>query len=478
MRASAPALTLLQSAAATGPPPTPAQAQASEPNSDPDSESTGAPAAAPVPVRERVLTVGREAPARLIVDDESVSRVHARLDWERGALTVTDLKSRNGTLVNGSPVLRAALRAGDTLQFGNVSFTVDERETWAQGQIRLIAFGIVLIAGLAVGAAYVNDWLVERKAIREAHERVRREAVASVRKGISYYEQGELDYAASSLLYAADALLFSGLAVPGSSLDRPDRVFQSVLGELPADERDFDFAKALDPRTAAAGLRLEDLSPHEYVRRQVKRVAIELGQDENVPEGFSEEVWAYVRESMTYPRSFQTILNRSVRYQPMLRQRLAAAHLPEMFCYVAWVESGLDPKNLSGAGALGLWQLMADVGRENGLRVDPAHGIDERTDPERSTDAAAREIARLLNRFGPEQFMLALASYNRGWTGVMHAVEGISDPMMPSAKRFWYLVESHKLPRETSEYVPRIFAMRIMGADPARFGFKPPAGSG
>jgi hypothetical protein len=427
-----------------------------------------------IPVRERVVTVGREAPARAIIDDGSVSRVHARLDVDGGRLTVTDLKSSNGTLVNGAPALRAELHPGDALQFGNVRFTVERRETWATDRIRLLAIGVGALAVLGVGVAGLNDWLVERQAIREARERVRREAVASVRRGIGYYEHGELDYAASSLLYAADALLFSGLAPPGATLAQPARVFQPVLAELPPDDRDFDFAKALDPRTAESALHLEDLSPHEYVRRQVKRVAIELGQDENVPDGFIEEVWGYVRESMSYPGRFQTILNRSARYQPMLRQRLAAARLPEMFCYVAWVESGLDPNILSPAGALGMWQFEAAAGRESGLRVDPAHGIDERTDPEKATDAAARYISKLLNRFGPEQFMLALASYNRGWTGVLRSVEGISDPMMPSSKRFWYLVESGRLPRETSEYVPRIFAMRIMGAEPARFGFRPP----
>ena len=46
--------------------------------------------------------------------------------------------------------------------------------------------------------------------------------------------------------------------------------------------------------------------------------------------------------------------------------------------------------------------------------------------------------------------------------------------MMPSSKRFWYLVENHQLPAETADYVPRIFAMRIMAMDPARFGFQVP----
>ena len=75
MRASAPALTLLQSAADTGPPPYPAQAQASEPNSDPDSESAGAPAAAPVPVRERVLVIAPHSSYRTVPFVEAAHRL-------------------------------------------------------------------------------------------------------------------------------------------------------------------------------------------------------------------------------------------------------------------------------------------------------------------------------------------------------------------------------------------------------------------
>jgi membrane-bound lytic murein transglycosylase D len=138
------------------------------------------------------------------------------------------------------------------------------------------------------------------------------------------------------------------------------------------------------------------------------------------------------------------------------------------------VESDLRPDTTSRAGARGLWQLMIPTAREQGLRVGP--GVDERTDVAKSTRAAASKISELLNVFGREQFMCALASYNRGDAGVQRAMKKIDDPMMESSRKFWYLVENKLLPSETSRYVPRIIATQIMAEDPARFGFRLPRG--
>jgi membrane-bound lytic murein transglycosylase D len=117
---------------------------------------------------------------------------------------------------------------------------------------------------------------------------------------------------------------------------------------------------------------------------------------------------------------------------------------------------------------------MIPTARQYGLRIDPASGLDERTDVTRSTTAASKYIANLLRKFGPEQFMCALASYNRGEGGVWHSMEQIPDPMMPSSKKYWYLVQHDLIPEETSKYVPKIFAAAILAGNPERFGFQRP----
>jgi pSer/pThr/pTyr-binding forkhead associated (FHA) protein len=72
------------------------------------------------------LTVGRETDNTLIVPDLSVSRHHARVALENGALVVYDLNSTNGVYVNEQRVQRQALKAGDIVRFGTVRFRVEQ----------------------------------------------------------------------------------------------------------------------------------------------------------------------------------------------------------------------------------------------------------------------------------------------------------------------------------------------------------------
>jgi pSer/pThr/pTyr-binding forkhead associated (FHA) protein/soluble lytic murein transglycosylase-like protein len=429
----------------------------------------------PIRLARDVTVVGRDPGAGISIDDDSVSRMHARLDRSGDRLVVTDLKSRNGTRVNGESIVRAEAGEGDQVEFGSIVFEIARESGPAWKRIGAVfgALGAVAVAIVAVTS--LADWMGERAAVSDAERRLRSQALYSVQRGIEAYRRSDLDYARSYLLYAGDLLMITGLAPAGSSLDRPAELFRGIAGELPREDRDFDFEKALDPRAAAAALeRLEGLSDREFVERQVTRIAIELGQDENVPAGFADQVWAYVEQNQRYPGKFQTTLDRAVRIQPRLKEIMEQAHLPEVFCFVAWTESDLDPRATSPVGARGLWQFMIPTGRQYGLAIDSGQGIDDRTDVVKSTHAATRYIGNLIKTFGREQFMCALASYNRGEGGVRRAMEKIPDPMMQSSRKYWYLVENGLLPRETSEYVSRIFTAYILAADPERFGFTRP----
>jgi membrane-bound lytic murein transglycosylase D len=88
--------------------------------------------------------------------------------------------------------------------------------------------------------------------------------------------------------------------------------------------------------------------------------------------------------------------------------------------------------------------------------------------------AAADYIATLLRAQGPEYFMLVLASYNRGHNALERAKQKVDDPMLPAQRKYWYLVEHALLPEETRNYVPKIFAVRVIAEAPERFGFETP----
>jgi membrane-bound lytic murein transglycosylase D len=156
-------------------------------------------------------------------------------------------------------------------------------------------------------------------------------------------------------------------------------------------------------------------------------------------------------------------LQRSGRYGAIIRHVLRRHNLPDDLLYVAMVESGFDPSAQSGVGALGLWQFMTVAGDEYGLQR--SRWIDERLDPERSTEAAARFLKDLHARFGAWE--LALAAYNMGHGALVRSIRKYN------TNDYWTLSQLEAaLPYETMVYVAKIMACAVVGRNPERFGFQ------
>lgn len=165
---------------------------------------------------------------------------------------------------------------------------------------------------------------------------------------------------------------------------------------------------------------------------------------------------------------FSTALQRQTRYGPMIRERLRRVGLPENLTYLALVESWFNPHAYSRAAAVGVWQFMAGTARGMGLRVD--WWMDERRDPVRSTEAAARLLTGLRNEFG--SLYLAAAAYNGGSGRVSRGLARYADSMdgVEGEDRFFALAEKSYLRPETRDYVPKIIAAALVGEQPARYG--------
>jgi membrane-bound lytic murein transglycosylase D len=184
----------------------------------------------------------------------------------------------------------------------------------------------------------------------------------------------------------------------------------------------------------------------------------------DIPIPTNDRVLRYVELFQGRLREFLTEgLSRGVQYLPMIQATFRAEGLPLDLAYIPLIESAFKTSALSRAKARGVWQFMPATARENGLRGD--WYLDERSDPTKSTQAAAKYLKTLHGMF--EDWHLAMASYNGGPGRVKRA-------LTRSRKNdFWDLSATTKfLPRETRDYVPMILAAVIIAKNPAQYGFE------
>jgi membrane-bound lytic murein transglycosylase D len=185
----------------------------------------------------------------------------------------------------------------------------------------------------------------------------------------------------------------------------------------------------------------------------------------DVPIPLNARVMAFIQLFQGRLREFiQEGLERGTQYLPMIQNVFRAEGLPLDLAYIPLVESAFKPNALSRAKAKGVWQFMRGTGVENGLRQD--WYIDERSDPEKATVAAAKYLNTLVKMFDGD-WHLALASYNGGPGRVQRALK------RNRAEDFWALsAKKGALPRETRDYVPMILAAVVIARNPAQYGFE------
>jgi membrane-bound lytic murein transglycosylase D len=208
-------------------------------------------------------------------------------------------------------------------------------------------------------------------------------------------------------------------------------------------------------------------------------------------------------------------LTRGARYEPMIRRVFEAEGLPGDLGYLALIESGYSNDAVSRSHAVGMWQFMKGTARGYGLRIDS--WVDERRDPVKATDAAARHLRHLRDRFG--SLYLAAAAYNAGagkvsrslgkleWDAPTETVverdtliqtdasdsspiaedstlEAEPDAEEPDAvvdstdvtsdAAFFRLAGTDMLTAETQDYVPKLIAAAVVAKQPERFGINLP----
>lgn len=170
---------------------------------------------------------------------------------------------------------------------------------------------------------------------------------------------------------------------------------------------------------------------------------------QSIPLTYNDKIHAFINYFTIKDRDYtRMVLQRKDLYFPIFEKYLAQYGLPDELKYLSIVESGLNPRAVSRARAVGLWQFMSSTGKYFGLHHD--WYIDDRMDPEKSTEAACKYLSQLYKMFG--DWELALAAYNSGPGNVRKAIRRSG-----YKKSFW---EIHRyLPRETRSYLPQFVAV-------------------
>ncbi len=158
-------------------------------------------------------------------------------------------------------------------------------------------------------------------------------------------------------------------------------------------------------------------------------------------------------------------ISRAGAYFPMIETILQEEGVPDEMKYLAMIESGLNPRARSRVGAGGMWQFMPATGKEYGLQI--SHWIDERSDPEKATRAAARHLRDLYGTFG--DWELAMAAYNCGAGRVGREVKKFEAQAGRKAT-FWDIYAN--LPAETRNYVPMFTATALVVSNREAFNLK------
>jgi peptidoglycan lytic transglycosylase D len=288
------------------------------------------------------------------------------------------------------------------------------------------------------------------------------EAEKAYESGQANYKAGHLDAAKQDFNRAVDVLMQGPVDV--KSDDRLQQEFDKITADIMKLEmiafKAGDGFTEQQPEPAPIDEANQVTFPADANVRAKAEAELKNTQSD-LPLMINDYVAGYINYFSTRGRGvFERALVRSGRYRDMIQRIFQQEGIPQDLIYLAQAESGFHPLALSRARARGMWQFMASRGVGYGLRR--SWWVDDRQDPERSTQAAARHLKDLYNEFG--DWYLAMAAYNSGPGNVQLAVKrtGYAD--------FWELYRRDVLPKETKNYVPIILAMTIMSKNPAQYG--------
>jgi peptidoglycan lytic transglycosylase D len=298
--------------------------------------------------------------------------------------------------------------------------------------------------------------------VREVRERMEE----AYQAGLEAYQAGRFDEAKEHFDHAVDLVLSSDV-----NLDEQP-AFKKAFDEIVRNIADMDadlYNRDSEPEGQENRSPLDDLKdistylPPEEAEKERQKIQQVVGKiSYDIPVVLNPRVLAYIEAFQTRLRDeFEAGLKRSGAYLPMIKKIFREQGLPEDLAYMAHQESAFKLNAYSRARAKGMWQFMSFTGRKYGLKNDL--WVDERSDFEKATRAAAAYLKELHARYG--DWYLAMAAYNAG--------EGKIDRALARShsKDYWALTRTRYIRTETKWYVAAILASILIDKSPEDYGF-------
>lgn len=182
---------------------------------------------------------------------------------------------------------------------------------------------------------------------------------------------------------------------------------------------------------------------YEEVKQRIDAMDSEMAFELN------DRIFSFIQYFAVRNRDYtKMVMGRKEQFFPMFDSIMAKHEMPLEIKYLSIIESGLDPQIRSRVGAMGLWQFMPATGRMYGMTYN--QDIDDRMEPVKATESAAKYLKSLYRMFG--DWEVAMAAYNCGPGNVRKAIRRSG-----GKTTFWEIY--NYLPRETRGYVPQFQAM-------------------
>lgn len=470
---------------------------------------------------KRWLRIGTGHDCELRFDASREPRVapyHAAVVLKDGSYHLLDLDSPGGVRLNGKKVNKAELRSGDKIRFGAtggpetmVEIVIDANYDPAQDAAEITK--VLQTAGAGAVRASATGQIFALTAQKIAEERQKAGGVRS-RKTMDYIATavGEVSEVVKThtkkrwvkVVGIVTSVALVVIAVMGiviyaqhrqiakllDAKGRFDAQIREIQQQMQA-EQDSTRLALLEQRyldaTSNAERTLADLARADRAKaveaanagdeldREIRTILRQFDAETYaVPPIFKQRLQYHIDQLVKAHIATREVYQRKLQYWPIISREFRALELPEVMGYVAWTESRFNPTARNPSGARGMWQMMPVTARSFGLRVEGK--IDDRTDVNKQTRAAARHLANLLAEFGEDAFMLAMASYNRGENGVravLHKIAQTPGGFKKQNRDFWHLYRMKLLPAETMEYVPKILAAAVVSSNPQRYGLEP-----